>query len=93
MSDLGTLSDVAAISGGLVLPVGALTGYFVKHWIDKQIVSKLSNDSTPVAKYAHDARDRAEEAKDFAEKSFNTALKTHDLIVDHITNSEIHRVP
>src|SRR5258708_40270704 len=54
MSALSETANVAAICGGIVLPTLAIGGWMAKRWVNDQIVSKLSNDDTPVAKYAHD---------------------------------------
>jgi hypothetical protein len=86
-------SEICGIVSGVGIPLAAVGVYLARRWIDDRIVSKLTNGDTPVAKYAHDARDNAEAARDFAEKAYNTALSTNALIVAHITNRDIHRVP
>lgn len=85
MSALATTSEVAGIFAGLVLPLGAATLWFARRWIDREIVTKLSNDKTPVAKYAHDARDYSKQALD-------VALETQKLIVNHVTDKSLHHV-
>lgn len=70
----------------MVLPLGALAIWAARRWVHNEIVSKLSNDDTTVAKYAHDARDYAKQALD-------ASLQTNELMVKHITDREVHRVP
>ena len=85
MSALSVTAEIAGICGGLLLPLSALVIWVARNWVHREIVSKLSNDDTPVAKYAHDARDYSKQALD-------VALRTHDLVAGHVNNTDIHRV-
>lgn len=87
---LSTVADVTEICSVVVFPVGALLVWHARRWIREEIVSKLSNDDTPVAKYAHDARDFASDAKDYARQAFETSQKTNEMLVEHVTDSDLH---
>lgn len=84
MSTLSDVGSVASICAGIVLPLGAVLIYITRKWIQDEVISKLSNDETPVAKYAHDARD-------YAKQAFDTSTETNRLLVNHVTNTEIHQ--
>lgn len=92
MSALSTAGSIAGIVSGIGIPVGVALVWVARRWIHEQIVIKLSNDDTPVAKYAHDARDNSEAAKQFAEKAYNAVMDTNQMLVDHVTNTQVHRV-
>ena len=64
-----------AVSGGVI--------WLLRRWMRKEIIVHLTNGDTPVAKYAHDARD-------FAEKALKETEKGNDLLVKHLMNTDIH---
>jgi hypothetical protein len=92
VSALDNVASVGAIIGGLVLPLGGIGVWTARKWIHEQIVSKLSNDDTPVAKYAHDARDYAKEARDTSQNAFDAVMQMHQILTDHVNDPRIHRV-
>jgi hypothetical protein len=83
VSSLASAAEIASICSVTVLPFGALLAWAAKHWIDKEIVSKLSNDDTPVAKYAHDARD-------YSRQSWEAVLELQKTVLDHVTDRDAH---
>lgn len=83
MSTLTTAAEIASICSVTVLPAGALLAWVARRWIDREIVSKLSNDDTPVAKYAHDARD-------YSRQSWEAVLELQKVVLDHVTDRDAH---
>lgn len=76
------IATIAAIVGILV-PCIIMLAWMVRRWIheliDKvqnEVTPKLSNDGTSVATYAHEA--------------LTVARETRDLIVKHITDTNVH---
>lgn len=72
MSVLATLGIIFTILGGMIPLLGALL-WLLRRWIRVEVVSCLRNDDTPVAVYAHQARDAAEHAGNKAEHAGKVA--------------------
>jgi hypothetical protein len=83
MSALNDTASVASICAGIILPLGAVGVVVVRSWLREEIVSKLSNDDTPVAKYAHDARD-------YSKQAFEQSQETNRLLIQHVMDKGIH---
>ena len=68
------------VAAPVILAMIGVAIAFIRGWINAQIVSKLSNDDTPVAVYAHQALSTSAEA-------LSVGRETRQMLVEHIEAS------